>query len=1595
MKNRYSLIIALLITCCSLYAQNTFQVDYQVAGILNIPGNIIQNPLGQYVMAGTGTSFIPLRGTVTAIDSASNVVWSKGYVSSIATQINDIKNVSSGGYIVTGASNPGLVLMRLNATGGITWANTYHFTGANSSAEENGTRVLPTSDGGFVVSGYVYQVDPDGAGPLARQDSANCYCLKVNSTGVLQWAKIFFLSTAYINDHFLSDVAEVADGYVFGGSMSEGQQDAAGTYALLLKTDFNGNLQWIKRWGPANTDAEVNSLTALNSNQVLVSGDDNSKAFYVNLNASGTGTIASGYKYTGAGLLGPLTANYSGFVTNDSSYGFVGSYINPLAFSFNSYVMKVNPANGNILIGESYSAGLSSILPIGRQVKDSGYVMMMTSQEQSLFGFDFHVVKTNALGLMNASSSSCPVTAFSPSKSTYSVTTTAVTPPDTLFGSTASAFTPVVSNLTPLDTVNCLAIVCTPPANPTASASPSTICPSGSSTITGTGSGNITYKVYDAATGGNLLGAAPLVVHPTSTTTYYVEASSSNGCVSTSRASVTVNVTSVPVSVGAITGSSTPCVGAQAYSISSVTNATTYAWSVSGGGSITGGQGTTNVTVTWTTAGAYTLSVSATNSCGTATNSVNVTVSGAPGSATINASPNPACVGQAVTLGVTSAGATSYSWSGPNSFTSTSQSIAFASVAANQAGNYTVTATNNCGSATAQVNLVVNSIPTALVATASPNPVCQGQTVNLGGSASGGTSYAWHGPNGYTSTLQSNNLNNIQANQGGTYTFIATNACGSDSAFVNLTVNTKPTAVSATAVPNPVCAGSTVSLNGAATGASSYAWSGPNSFTATTQNSSVTNFQNNNVGTYTLSATNTCGTTTSTVVVNIATVPTGVSATANTTSTCFNTNIQFTGTSTGGVTYGWTGPNGFTSTTQNPGISNSVVADSGAYVFTATNTCGSTSSTIVVNVDTLIRGFAGQARGGDTLCSGYQLTLTGLGVNVNSWLWTGPNGFTTTSQDTTVTNAGVINSGQYILTGTNACGTQRDTFSITIENGNSLGLLATSSAVHDSACFGSTVNLFASDSFDTYAWTGPNGFVSTVQNPTIINGSVSQSGMYVVTATNHCGSRMDSVRIYIDTIPQGLQLSTTGANNASCQGQSITVTAAAPGVTAFAWTGPSSFSSNQASFTISNIQPNQQGNYIVTATNSCGNKIDTIAVTVYNTPDSLFVSASSDSICPGLSVTLSAKPGLTNVVWNNAQTGSSIQANQPGAYYYTAQDGNACSVHSDSIHVYNAVPPVLNLVASNPASICQGQQTIVLHASSDATVALTWSPGGSTADTLLVTNSGKYIVVGEKNGCFASDTINLTLAQLPSISFTDTSINTCCLDVEVTPSVTGNIASYQWSDTTSAATDLLMHTGIYTVTVTTDKGCTATGSVSFNKVCIQAHATANPDSIHVEGASLLNVTTAFGGVFNYQWAPLDSISNSTSSNPVVNPKQTTTYTVAVYDTVSGCSDTTAVIVYVSYDANFAIPNVFSPNGDGYNDTWYVISQGGLVTVQDLRVFDRWGELVFDSQRDGTLEWNGDYQGKKELMGNYVYTVKLKINATGEEKFVKGNLALIR
>jgi gliding motility-associated-like protein len=108
------------------------------------------------------------------------------------------------------------------------------------------------------------------------------------------------------------------------------------------------------------------------------------------------------------------------------------------------------------------------------------------------------------------------------------------------------------------------------------------------------------------------------------------------------------------------------------------------------------------------------------------------------------------------------------------------------------------------------------------------------------------------------------------------------------------------------------------------------------------------------------------------------------------------------------------------------------------------------------------------------------------------------------------------------------------------------------------------------------------------------------------------------------------------------------------------------------------------------------------------------------------------------------------------------------------------------------------------------------------------------------------------------------------------------------------------------------------------------------------------------------------------------------------------------------EVSFVFPNVFAPNGSDQvnNNTFHIINENDLVTVQELRIYDRWGQLVYDGNRDGnaivtptggtqpTYSWNGKYDGKLQPMGNYVYTASVKINQTGVVKVVSGNVALL-
>ncbi len=260
--------------------------------------------------------------------------------------------------------------------------------------------------------------------------------------------------------------------------------------------------------------------------------------------------------------------------------------------------------------------------------------------------------------------------------------------------------------------------------------------------------------------------------------------------------------------------------------------------------------------------------------------------------------------------------------------------------------SFTIPATSN------SITMQVYALPTPTAG--SNSPVCAVNTLNM--TSSGGGTYAWTGPNRFSSTDQNLSFPNSTTSLSGTYIITVTNVNGcSATASTAVIVNALP--ISSAGNNSPICSGNTLNLT--SSGGTSYAWTGPNNYSSSTQNPNFTNAISSLSGIYIVTVTNVTGctaTTLTTVTVNASPTPTAGSNSP----ICAGNTLNIT--SSGGGTYAWTGPNSFSSTTQNPGFNNSTVSLSGIYTVTITNTYGCTAAAttlVTVNlVPTLSAGIA-------------------------------------------------------------------------------------------------------------------------------------------------------------------------------------------------------------------------------------------------------------------------------------------------------------------------------------------------------------------------------------------------------------------------------------------------------------------------------------------------------------------------------------------------------------------------------------------------------------------------------------------------------------
>lgn len=1066
------------------------------------------------------------------------------------------------------------------------------------------------------------------------------------------------------------------------------------------------------------------------------------------------------------------------------------------------------------------------------------------------------------------------------------------------------------------------------------------------------------------------------------------------------------SITNVPVGIYTVTivdnnlcAISSTVQVTQPTSVTAVTSSTNAGCSTNGTASVTAAGGTGPYTYTWAPSGGngpsasvpqgiYTVTVQDTRLC-TRIATVNVGFTGTVSAAFTTPTATQCLNGNSFTFNAANpAGTHSYSFNPIAGSPAVGGTAVYGPVSFTSPGTYSVVHSITVGLCTANATsvVVVNPMPTPLIG--NNGPVCPGSNLVL--SSGGGTSYSWSGPNGFTSAVQNPTIAAATAVNAGVYTVTVTALGCSSTATTNVAVNAPTVTASNT---GSYCAGSTIQLN--STAASSYSWSGPGGFTSNAQNPIVANSTTLMAGVYNLTVSIGSCTVFSTTGVVVAALPSPVIA--HNAPVCVGDALTLNG--NGGVTYQWNGPSAFNSASQNVTISPVALANSGVYSLTVTdaNTCSrTTTANVLVNPLPVA-----VANSNGTVCPGANILLTSGGGT--SYSWSGPNGFASAIQNPTLSPAALVNAGVYTVTVT-ALGC-----SSTATTNLAINIPTTSASNTGPYCAGSTIQL-NTPAGTGFVWNGPNGFASALQNPTLANAGINANGTYTVIASIGGCTAVATTSVTILALP----IPVIGSNGPVCLGRDIFLTAG--GGTSYQWSGPSSFSSSAQNPTITAAGIPNAGVYSLTVTdaNTCTNTI-TLNVQVNQLPVAV---AAGATVCAGNNAGLTAGGG-TSYSWTGPNGFSSVlqnpvvvssNATHIGQYTVTVTNANTCTNTAVADIMVNPTPTAGII---GPGAVCLNA---VLSYTAQGGTTYQWAgPNNfsSAAPTITINAvstsiGGVYsLTVTSVNGCRASTTTNATVHPLPPVNISS-DIRTGCVPLCINFNVSSNsaIQTFAWDLDNGAAFaansptayGCYLSAGVHTViaALTNTFGCRNSATYTIQAYPIPvAEFVYNPTKPIVNVSSNIEFTDVSNGanIVAWNWDFTNAgIYTSTQQHPNFNYTAAGEYYAALVVTSDhGCRDTVMKRITVGEDFGIWIPNTFTPDGSGVNDTFQPKGYG--IVKYEISIYDRWGENLYQGNDFGQ-GWDGVYKNQLCKTDVYIYRIQIT-NVYGKSLEYVGHVNLIR
>ena len=411
--------------------------------------------------------------------------------------------------------------------------------------------------------------------------------------------------------------------------------------------------------------------------------------------------------------------------------------------------------------------------------------------------------------------------------------------------------------------------------------------------------------------------------------------------------------------------------------------------------------------------------------------------------------------------------------------------------------------------------------------------------------------------------------------------------------------------ITATTLDNPNCAGGDLRLSATTLAGGTYQWTGPGGFLADVQNPVIPNAAIQNSGEYIVKVTSDNGCTLKdSISVGVLSAPV-ITASGNDLS-CTGDGDTIRLFAAGDIpiqNYVWTGPNGFNSMLQNPIIPNPTSSSVGIYTVTGTSSNGcSASSTVVVGISGTVMptimsdvGFGGGTGIPDTICTNMPVTLTGTAFDGNvTYSWFAPaDAGLPTFLDTNVIVVTPTVAGTYTysflanLDGRCTSDTARLTLVVADGAGN---IVLGNNGPLDCAISSQTIDLTATGGIDiaSYAWTGPNGFTSSDQNPSLPASNLAAGTYFLVATTNSGCTSTQTVDVAVTVQGEAPVVNLSSASNNVCEGDVLTLTGAIIPNATYEWVGPNGFTSTDSVLTFSNITIDDAGAYLLRTTiNGC------------------------------------------------------------------------------------------------------------------------------------------------------------------------------------------------------------------------------------------------------------------------------------------------------------------------------------------------------------------------------------------------------------------------